>query len=99
MNPELLKYMNTSEKATFSAFISDYITQETTLKACSANENKKRHFEGGSSHARVPPQNRPSYRPPAPRYAPPTRKPQYSNPRYKKATVTAYQEGKTAQTS
>lgn len=75
MNPQLLKYMNSSEKTTFSVFASDCLTQETTLKAYDALDNKKRHFEGGSSQPRAPPQNRPSYRPPAPKYAPPARRP------------------------
>ena len=93
MSPQLLKYMNSSEKNTFPAFVSDCLTQETTLKACEALDSRKRHFEGGSSQVRAPPQHRPSYRPPAPRSARPTRRPQpqfNNNSRYKKATVTPF---------
>ena len=99
MNPQLLKYMNSSEKGTFTAFVSDCLTQETTLKACEAMDSRKRHLEGGSSQARASPQQRPSYRPLAPRSAPPARRPQFNNnSRYKKATVTPYQKGKSAKT-
>src|SRR5579859_3320113 len=49
MSPQLLKFVGNSEKATFPAFISDCMSQETTNNACDAMESKKRHFEGGSS--------------------------------------------------
>ena len=49
MSPLLLRFVGNSEKVTFPAFISDCISQEATNNACDALENKKRHFEGGSS--------------------------------------------------
>ena len=54
LGPKMLKTMGTGTRATFSAYISDCLTQENNNNNYSVSKSRKRAFEAGSSQSRAP---------------------------------------------
>jgi hypothetical protein len=65
LSPKMLKTMGTGTRATFNAYISDCLTQESNNNNYSASKSHKRAFEAGSSQSRAPVVGRQQYRPAA----------------------------------
>ena len=65
LSPKMLKTMGIGTRATFSAYISDCLTQENNNNNYSASKSRKRAFEAGSSQSRAPVAGRQQNRRPA----------------------------------
>ena len=54
LSPKMLKTMGTGTRATFNAYINDYVTQENNNNNYSASKSCKRASEARSSKSRAP---------------------------------------------
>jgi hypothetical protein len=73
LNPKMMKYVSTNNRARFNDFISDCLKQEKSNNTSTAAKTRKRALDGGPSQARAPARGHPPYHPSAPgaRFRPP----------------------------